>query len=104
MEQKSQEETVEQYGEVTAEWNTIVLKDGKFVQKYHAKWIDSGKLDTVNGETWEVVWAKPITEEVAEKLLYCSRFVSDNYKSLDKFSKEMKEFEKFVSKEIAKYR
>ena len=49
VEQKSQEEAIEQYGEVTAEWDTIVLKDGKFVQKYHTKWIDRGKLDTVNG-------------------------------------------------------
>ena len=104
VEQKSQEEAIEQYGEVTAEWDTIVLKDGKFVQKYHTKWIDRGKLDTVNGETWEAVWTKPISEDIAEKLLYYSRLVSDNYENLDKFSKEMKEFEEFVSKEIAKYR
>jgi len=104
VEQKSQKEAVEQYGEITAEWDTIVLKDGKFVQKYHTKWIDRDKLDTVNGETWETVWEKPISNKVAEKLLHYSHLVSDNYGELDKFSKEMKEFEKFVSKEIAKYR
>jgi len=104
VEQKSQEEAVKQYGEVTAEWDTVVLKDRKFVQKYHTKWIDRDKLDTVNGETWETVWVKPISEELAEKLLYYSRLISDNYENLDKFSKEMKEFEEFVSKEIAKYR
>ena len=104
VEQRSQKEAVEQYGAVTAEWDTIVLKDGKFVQNYHTKWIDRDKLDTVNGVTWETVWEKPVSEDVAEKLLYYSRLVSDNYENLDKFSKEMKEFEKFMSKEIAKYR
>ena len=104
VEQKSQEEAVEQHGEVTAEWDTIVLKDEKFVQKYHTKWIDRDKLDTVNGATWETVWEKPISKKLAEQLLYYSRLISDNYENLDKFSKEMKEFEEFVSKEIAKYR
>jgi len=104
VEQKTQDEAVKQYGEVTAEWNTIVLKDGKFVQKYHTKWIDRDKFDTVNGDTWQTIWEKLINENTTEKLLYYSRLISDNYKNLDKFSNEMKEFEEFMLKEIAKYR
>lgn len=104
VEEKSQEEAVEQYGKVTAEWDTIVIKDGKFFRKYHNKWIDRNNLDTVNGKTWDTVWEKPISEELAEKLLFYSRLISDNYDNLDKFSKEMKEFEEFMSKEIVKYK
>ena len=103
VEQKSQREAVKKYGEVTAEWDTIVIKDGKFVQKYHVKWIDRDKLDTVNGKTWKTVWKKPISKDLAEKLLHYSRLISDNYEHLDDFSEEMKEFEELVSKEIAKY-
>jgi len=99
-----EKEAVDKYGKITAEWDTIVLKDGKFVRKYHNRWIDRDKFDTVNGETWETVWEKPISENVDEKLLCFSRLISDNYENLDKFSKEMKEFEKFMSKEIAKYK
>ncbi len=103
VERISQEEAVKRYGKVSGEWDTIVLRDEKFVRKYHAEWIDRDKLDTVNGETWETVWEKPISKGVAEKLLYYSRLISDNYEKLDRFSKDMKEFEEFVSKEIEKY-
>ena len=95
---ESHKKAVEKHGKVTAEWDTIVLKDKKFVQKYHVKWIDRDKLNTVNGETWETVWEKPISKKVDEKLLFYSRLISDNYKNLAKFSKEMKEFEEFLSK------
>ncbi len=104
VEKISQKEAVEKYGKVTAEWDTIILKDGKFVKKYHNKWIDRDKLDTVNGQTWETVWEKPISEDVDERLLYYSRLISDNYENLDKFSREMKGFEEFMLKEIAKYK
>ncbi len=100
---ESHDTAVDEYGEVTAEWDAIVLKDRKFVRIYHVKWIDRDKLDTVNGETWETVWEKPISEEVDKNLLHYSRLVSDNYENLDQFSKEMTEFEDIISKEIEKY-
>jgi hypothetical protein len=103
VEKKSQEETMEQYGKVSAEWDTIIIKDGKFVQKYHNKWIDCDNFDIVNGETWETVWERPISKQYSEKLLNYSRLISDNYKNLNTFFKEIKEFEKFISKEIEKY-
>lgn len=103
VESKSLEKLIEEHGEITNEWDTIVLKDGKFVRKYHVRWIDRDKLDTVNNETWETVWEKPLDKEIHEKLFYYSRLVSDNYENLDKYEKEMKEFEKLLAKEIKKY-
>lgn len=87
----------------TAEWDAIAIDNRKFVKKYHVKWIDMDKKDWVNDEIWETVWSKPISQEIKDKLLYYSQLFSDNYKNLDKFSKEFKEFEDFASKEIAKY-
>jgi len=86
----------------TAEWDTLILVDRKFVKKYHVKWIDMGKKDWVNDEIWEMAWARPISGQTRDKLLYYSHLICDNYKNLDKFSKELKEFEDFLSKEIAK--
>lgn len=100
---QSHDEVIKKYGDVTSEWETIVLKDGKFVRMYHARWIDRDKLDIVNGETWKTVWEKSISEEIDKRLLHYSQFISDNYKNLDQFSKEMVEFEHFISKEVEKY-
>jgi hypothetical protein len=84
------------------EWNTIVLEDGKFVQEYHVQWVDQDKLDWLNGEVWETMWEKPISDDVTKKLLRYSQLVSDNYKDLHKFSDEVKKFEELLSKEIKK--
>ncbi len=88
---------------ISGEWDAIVLTDGKFVKKYHVKWVDKGKFDTVNGETWETVWEKPISALLHEKLLFYSRFISDNYRRLERFPQKMKGFDVFLSKEIRKY-
>jgi len=40
---------------INGEWDVLVLDDGKFVEKYHAKWIDLGKKDWVNDGIWETV-------------------------------------------------
>ena len=87
----------------TAEWDAIVINNRKLVKKYHVKWIDMDKKDLVNNEIWETVWSKPISKGLKDKLLYYSQLFSDNYKHLDKFSKEFKEFEDLISKEISKY-
>lgn len=87
----------------TAEWDAIIINNKKLIKKYHVKWIDMDKRDWVNDEIWETVWAKPISKEVKNKLLHYSQLFSDNYKNLDKLSKEIKEFESLISKEIAKY-
>jgi hypothetical protein len=41
---------------------------------------------------------------VHEKLLYYSQLISDNYKNLGKYKKEMQDFEKILEKEIKKYK
>jgi len=87
----------------TAEWDAIIIKNRKFVRKYHVKWIDMDKKDWTNDEIWECVWSKPISLRLKNKLLYYSQLFSDNYKSLDKFFNELKDFEDIMSKEIAKY-
>lgn len=86
------------------EWDTIVLNNGKFVEKYHVVWYDYDEKDLVNDELWEIVWTKPITKKVKDKLLFYSRLISDNYKNLNKFKKELKEFENFISNQIVKLR
>ena len=85
-----------------SEWNTIVLKDRKFVQEYHVQWIDQDKLDWLNGEVWETVWEKPISQELTDNVLRYSQLISDNYKGLHKFSDEIKKFEELLSKEMTK--
>ncbi len=86
---------------ISGEWDALVLDNGKFVKKYHVKWIDLDKKDWVNDEIWETVWEKPISAELRDKLLFYSRLISDNYKKLEKFAKQMKEFEELLSEEIA---
>ncbi len=86
----------------TAEWKTIVLEDRKFVKIYSAKWIDLDQKDWVNGNVWETAWEKPITKELAKKLLYYSQLFSDNYQDLSNLSEKLKNFEKLISKEVAK--
>jgi len=88
---------------ITSEWDALVLKDGKFVQKYHVKWIDMDKRDWCNDEIWETVKEQPISEELTEELLKYSRLISDNYEFLHKFSDEVKSFEQLLSKEMAKF-
>jgi len=88
---------------IDSEWDTLVLKDGKFIRKYHVKWIDMDKQDWCNDEIWETIKEQPITKELTEKLLSYSRLISDNYKNLEKFSDEIKNTEKLISKEIANF-
>jgi len=89
--------------QITSEWDSLVLKDGKFVQKYHVRWIDMDKQDWCNDEIWETVKELPISKGLTEVLLKYSRLISDNYKFLHKFSDEVKSFEQLLSKEIAKF-
>jgi len=83
-------------------WDTIVVKDGKFVQKYHVQWIDQDKLDVVDGEVWETIWERPISKELSNSILHYSQLVSDNYNDLHKFSDDIKVFEEILSKEMTK--
>lgn len=87
----------------TSEWETLILKDRKFVRKHHVKWIDLNKKDWVNNEIWETIWEKPISVKLKNKLLKYSQLISDNYEELHKFSKKVKEFENLISKEIINY-
>jgi len=86
----------------TSEWDTLIFKHKKFVKEYHVKWIDQGKKDWCNDEVWETVWEKPISLSLKRKLLDYSRLFSDNYKRLDKFSKEFERFEELLKREIDK--
>ncbi|KKR08487.1 MAG: hypothetical protein UT32_C0001G0007 [Parcubacteria group bacterium GW2011_GWC2_39_14] len=89
---------------ISGEWDTIVLKDAKFVKKYHVIWEDKNEQDVVNGETWETVWEKPISKEINQLILDFSRFVSDNYENLSPYQKEMMRYESIVDREVGKYK
>jgi len=89
--------------QIAGEWDTIILKDRKFINKYHVKWVDQGEIDIINGEVWKTVWEKKISGDLDESLLFYSRLVSDNYEDLDQFGKELRAFEDLLSKEIYKY-
>ncbi|MFC1682129.1 HEAT repeat domain-containing protein [Nanoarchaeota archaeon] len=93
-------EEIKKYKKIDGKLDTLVLKDGKFVKRYQARWIDKDKIDVVNGEVWKTIWEKPIDKNTDKKLLHYCRLISDNYSCLNKFSKEMKEFEEFISKKI----
>lgn len=85
-----------------SEWETLVISGGTFVREYHVQWVDQGSCDWLNGELWETVWEKPISQELTDGLLHYSQLVSDHYKDLRKFFSEVKKFEQILSKELAK--
>jgi hypothetical protein len=87
---------------VSSEWDTIVLEDGKFVKKYHVRWIDMGELDWCNDEVWKTVFEQPILEDLSSKLLHYSTLVSDNYENLERYDNTMHLFEQLLKGEIAK--
>ena len=89
---------------IDGEWDAIIIKNRKFIKKYHVKWIDMGQRDWVNDEIWKIVWAKPMLQKIKNKLLYYSQLISNNYKNLNKYSKELIQFEYFLSEQIAKYK
>lgn len=87
---------------IDGEWDALVLKDKKFIKKYHVKWIDLDKRDWANNDLWEIAWEKPISNKLKKELLKYSQFISDNYKRLDNYKKRMEEFEQLLTKEISR--
>lgn len=98
---KTKEET-EKEPHKSGGWDVIVLKDGKFIKKYHVDWTDRGRFDEVNDEIWETVWEKPLPDSDKEKLLKYSHFISDNYEHLNK--DEMAIFEVYINELIERYK
>jgi hypothetical protein len=90
-------------GNISGEWDDIVLKDGKYIGRNHVVWQDFDEYDVVNGETWKTVWEKPISNEDHEKLLDFSRFIADNLETLDKYKKQMDDFEALIKQIVKKY-
>ncbi len=86
---------------ITEEWEEILLEDRKFIKKHSIKWVDQGEIDWCNEKVFKCVWEKPLREVLKEKLVYYSRLVCDNYNNLDKFSKELIDFENLLKKELA---
>ena len=85
---------------ITSEWDTLVLKNREFTEKFHVRWIDMEKKDWLDGEVWETVWEKPIESELSEKLLHYSQLVSDHYDNLTPYIAEISEFEKLLSQQM----
>jgi len=87
---------------IDEQWETIILEDGKFIDKQTVDWIDKGEIDWCNDKVFKFVWEKPLASELKKKLLYYSRLICDNYKDLDKFSKELADFEELLNDELNK--
>jgi hypothetical protein len=87
----------------TSKWKTLVIKNKKVTGEYSVKWIDLDKKDWVNDEIWETTREKSISKRLTKKLLFYSQLISDNYKNLKKFGKEMEEFEKVLKTEIERF-
>lgn len=58
--------------------------------------------DWCNDEIWVIVWKEPLSDELREKLLYYSQLISDDYLNMDKFSKEVADFEELLKNELSK--
>ncbi len=89
---------------IDGKWEVLIIKNRKLIGQYKVKWIDMDKLDWVNNEIWETTLVKPITQKLADKILYYSRLISDNYKKLDEYKKELKNFENLLKIEVKKYK
>lgn len=85
--------------EPTSEWDDIVIRDGKFLKKYHVRWLDMDKQDWCNDEIWETVAEQSLSAELGEKILYYSRLVGDYYQDLDKVADQIKELETLLAQE-----
>ncbi|MDD4983689.1 MAG: hypothetical protein PHH82_02520 [Candidatus ainarchaeum sp.] len=88
---------------IDGKWEVLIIKNRKLIRKYKAKWIDLDKLDWVNNEIWETTKVKKISKTLSDKLLYYSRLVSDHYKELHKYNKELIELEALLKKEICRW-
>jgi hypothetical protein len=85
---------------LSSKWFTIIIKNKKFLRTYKVKWIDMNEKDWLNNEIWETTWEKPISKKVSKKLLFYSQLISDNYKDLNNFRKELNEFEQILKEQI----
>lgn len=88
---------------ITSEWDALVIENGKFVKRYHVKWVDLDKRDWVNGEVWEAVIVKPLPIEIKDQLLRYSQLISDKYEYLDTIQEEMNDFQSLLKNEVDKF-
>jgi hypothetical protein len=88
---------------ITSEWDALIINNKKLVKKYHVRWVDFGRRDWVNNEVWEAKQPNGISKRLTEKLLDYSLLISDNYRNLNKFKKELIDFEDLLAHEIFKY-
>ncbi len=86
-----------------SEWDTIVIKNGSFNNKFHVRWVDMNKKDWLNGEIWETVKEKSLEDDTSNRLLYYSRLISDNYDNLSEYKNEIMNFEKLIQNKIDKF-
>lgn len=88
---------------ITSEWDALVIENGKFVKRYHVKWVDMDKRDWVNDEVWEAVAEKPLPAETKDQLLRYSQLISDKYEHLETISREMNDFQSLLKTEVNKF-
>ncbi len=89
-------------GEPHLRWDMIYIEDGKFTNREHIEYYYIDKKDWINGRVYENVRKWPLDEQTAKKLLKYSLAVRDNINELDKYSDDMREFEKLLEELINK--
>jgi len=84
----------------TMEWDTLYIRDSKYISKEHIQWYDLDKQDWVNGNLYETVKEWLLDDNTANELLKYSLVVRDHKSELENYSREMQEFEKLLNKLI----
>ena len=88
---------------ITGEWDTLVIKNGKFVKRYHVRWVDMDRKDWVNDEIWDTVAEKPLSTEIKDQLLRYSQLISDKYEHLDTIQNEVNNLQSLLKIEVDKF-
>lgn len=87
---------------VSAEWDTLLIENGRFVAKEHVRWIDQGKRDWANDEVWEQVWERPMPDTLRDTLLHSSNLIRRHYQQLEPYKADMRNLEQLLQKEIGR--
>ncbi|MDD5251595.1 MAG: hypothetical protein PHT12_03095 [Patescibacteria group bacterium] len=82
-----------------AEWNTLIIEDGKLAGKEHCVWFDFDTRDLVNDEMWEQIQEWPLDADVAEKMLDLTRRIRLNPDDVDLINHAADELENLIRPE-----
>ena len=82
-----------------AEWDTLIIENGRLMEKQHNVWYDLGKNDLIDGENWEQTKEWPLDKSTAKKFLSYSNLIRANQEHLKKIESKLKALETLIRKE-----